>query len=468
MAHRHLDPKLLDRMLRGEASTEEIQDLALHLIEVCGECGEVADLEWPAEAPSSVEEAGGSAASYPVAASPPSRPPREPEAPGDDAMFDRVRDRLRVSVDLVRRQQEEAPALVGELLRHPVERQRILVRNDARFHSLALAELLLNELWTVGFDDPGAAYARTDVVLDILDTLPEASPIGAVTEDLRARARSYRGNLLRMMSDFKGAERELDEAFRILQRGSGDPLEKARWLDLMTTLRIGQRRFEEAGELIEGAIRIYRAVDEGHLTGRAMISRASVLQEQGELARAVEVLEAAVRLVDGTQEPRLLLVAEHNLASMLVDLGAHERAAALLPEIRQAAVGAGSRFDLLRFRWLEGTVLLGLGREARAEAALLEVRKGFLEVGVAYDAAAVSLELAALYLRQGRTSELKDLAEEIIPIFRSRDVHQEAFAAFLLFQRAVEMETLTLRMVEEVAEVLRRFRGQPRPEAPPS
>lgn len=468
MAHRHLDPKLLDRMLRGEAGTEEIRDLALHLIEVCGECGEVADLEWPAEAPTSAEEAGGSGASHPVAASDPSQPRLEPVAPVDDAMFDRVRDKLRVSVDQVRRQQQEAPAVVAELLRHPAERQRILVRNDARFHSLAVAELLLDEVWTVGFDDPGAAYAQADVVLDVLDTLPEASPIGAMTQDLRARARGYCGNLRRIMSDFKGAEEELDRAWQLLQQGSGDPLEKARWLDLMTTLRIGQRRFEEADELIQGAIRIYRAADDEHLIGRAMISRASVLQEQGELARAVELLEAAVRMVDGTQEPRLLLVAEHNLASMLVDLGAHERAAALLPEIRQAAVGAGSRFDLLRFRWLEGTVLLGLGREPRAEAALLEVRKGFLELGVAYDAAAVSLELAALYLRQGRTSELKDLAEEIIPIFRSRDVHQEAFAALLLFQRAVEMETLTLRMVEEVAEVLRRFRGQPRPEALPS
>lgn len=463
MGHRHLDPKLLDRMLQGEAGPEEIRDLALHLIEVCGECGEVADLEWPA----SVQEEAGPPGVRPAAASHSAEPALEPGAL-DDSIFDRVRERVRGSVKVVQRQQREATALAAELLRHPVERQRILVRNDARFRSLAVAELLLAEVWTVGFDDPAAAHAQADVALDLLDGFTEESPLGAVAQDLRARALAYRGNLRRMTSDFQGAEEELGRAFQLLQQGSGDPLEKARWLDLMTTLRIGQRRFVEAGDLIERAIRIYHAADERHLTGRAMISLASALQEQGELARAVEVLEGAVRLVDGTQEPRLLLVAEHNLASLLVDLGEHERAASLLPQIRQAAVGAGSRFDLLRFRWLEGTVLQGLGREARAEAALLEVRKGFLELGVAYDSAAVSLELASLYLRQGRTSELKDLAAEIIPVFQSRDIHQEAYAALLLFQRAVEMETLTIRMVEEVSEVLRRVRGRSRPDVPPS
>lgn len=461
MAHRHLSSKLLDRMLQGDASPDEVRELALHLIEACPECGEVADLEWPG-----LEEEVDAEAMRPVAADS-SGPAGEPGGL-DDAMFDRVRRNLRSGVERVRRQQSQAPALVAELMRHPVERQRMLVRNHSKFHSLPVAELLLEQVWRIGFDDPEAAHAQAEVVLDVAEALPEESPAVAVAQDLRARAWAYRGNLRRMMSDFKGAEAEFARASQLLEQGTGDPLEKARWLDLMTTLRIGQRRFQEAREFIQGAIGIYRSADEQHLTGRAMISLASVLQEQGELARAVEVLEAAVRLVDGTQEPRLLLVAEHNLASMLVDRGDHERAAFLLPEVRQTAVRAGSRFDLLRFRWLEGTVLLGLGREPRAEAALLEVRKGFLELGVAYDAAAVSLELAGIYLRQGRTSELKDLAAEVIPVFRSRDVHQEAFAALLLFQRAVEMETLTLRMVEEVSEVLRRFRGQPRPEAPPS
>ena len=79
--------------------------------------------------------------------------------------------------------------------------------------------------------------------------------------------------------------------------------------------------------------------------------------------------------------------------------------------------------------------------------------------------AVVSLELAALYLRQGRTAEIKQLAAEMVPIFESQDVHQDTIAALLLFKKAVDMETLTARMLEEVSGVLHRSKGRPRPQA---
>ena len=125
----------------------------------------------------------------------------------------------------------------------------------------------------------------------------------------------------------------------------------------------------------------------------------------------------------------------------------------------------GRRIDLLRLRWLEGKIQLGLGHEARAESAFLEVRKGFAELEMGYEVAAVSLELSALYLRQGRTAEIRQLAEEMVPIFESQDVHKDTLAALFLFKKAVDMETLTARMLEEVSGVLHRSKGRPRPQA---
>lgn len=136
----------------------------------------------------------------------------------------------------------------------------------------------------------------------------------------------------------------------------------------------------------------------------------------------------------------------------------------MIPALRARVVQHGTRSELLRLRWQEGKIHVGLGNENRAEAAFLEVRKGFLELGLQYDVASVTLELAALYMRQRRTGEIRDLAAQMFPIFQSRDLHQEAIAALLLFQRAVEMDTLTLRMVEEVADVVRRSQEKPRPQ----
>jgi len=169
--------------------------------------------------------------------------------------------------------------------------------------------------------------------------------------------------------------------------------------------------------------------------------------------------------MDPERDPRLTLVAHQNLISLLTDLGRYEEAQAMLPKVRQRSVELGRRIDLLRLRWLEGKIQLGLGHEARCESAFLEVRKGFAELGIGFDVAVVSLELAALYLRQGRTAEIKQLAVEIVPIFESQDVHQDTIAALLLFKKAVEMETLTARMLEEVSGVLHRSKRRPSPRA---
>ena len=69
--------------------------------------------------------------------------------------------------------------------------------------------------------------------------------------------------------------------------------------------------------------------------------------------------------------------------------------------------------------------------------------------------------LAALYAREGRTAEVKPLAEEIIPIFQSCEVPREALAALIVFQNAAEMEQLTIGLVEEVAAFLEKVRSHP-------
>ncbi|HEV7517250.1 MAG TPA: hypothetical protein VGR07_13190, partial [Thermoanaerobaculia bacterium] len=55
----------------------------------------------------------------------------------------------------------------------------------------------------------------------------------------------------------------------------------------------------------------------------------------------------------------------------------------------------------------------------------------------------------------------KRLAEEMLPIFRSRDVHREAIAALMVFQRAAADEQASLALVEELSAYLRKAAGQP-------
>jgi hypothetical protein len=86
---------------------------------------------------------------------------------------------------------------------------------------------------------------------------------------------------------------------------------------------------------------------------------------------------------------------------------------------------------------------------------------GFTEADIGYDAALVALDLADLYVQNGRVSESRELAAEMLPIFAARDVHREAVAALILAQKALEQEKATSALLGQVASFLRRARRNP-------
>ena len=79
--------------------------------------------------------------------------------------------------------------------------------------------------------------------------------------------------------------------------------------------------------------------------------------------------------------------------------------------------------------------------------------------GIGYDAAMVSLDLALLYVQEGRTGEVRRVAEEMVPVFAAQDVHREAMAALRLFQEAARREEVTAGLVREVVGFLKAARG---------
>lgn len=464
MRHKHLDPQLFERLLGGDVRPEEIRELAWHLMETCPHCAQGVEVDWMlASAPDEATEQADDAA----CCSTPVRPFTESTSGSwSNDFIDRLSTRVRATMKSVEKQRADAPQLVAQLLSLPAARQRLLVHNDSRFQTLPLAELLLERAWELGFDQPRTADEVAELALGVVEQNDRASLSAAMMADVQARAWGLRGNFRRILGDVRGAEGAFSKAHEFLSQGTGDLMERARVLTLQSTLLRLQLRLEDAETMLAEVIGIYGLLDEQHLVGRTMINRALLSNEQGEPERAIAMLQDAQRLLEPEREPHLLKIVQHNLVSYLSQLGRYEEAVALIPGLRRRLIEDGNRSDLLRLRWQEGRIHVGLGHHARAEAALLEVRKGMEELGFVHEVAVVTLELAALYMRQRRTAEIRDLAAQMFPIFQSRDLHQEAIAALLLFQRAVEMDTLTLRMVEEVAEVVRRSQEKPRPQTP--
>jgi tetratricopeptide (TPR) repeat protein len=361
---------------------------------------------------------------------------------------------------LLAREHREAQGLWRQLQELSPEQRLLRMEEEPRFHTWGMFELLLEESRPSGVE-PLRAEEQLRLALSLTDHLdPQRYGHGSV-EAAKARTWAFLGNSLRLLSDFRKAEQAFQMAEMYFSQSWHDPLDEGLILDLKGSLRRTQRRFDEAVRLLDDAIGLFQALNEPHLQGRSLMNKGLVRQYAGDIPGAAVCFRDSLFLLDGDQEPRLVVAIQFNLINCLFDSGQIAEADALIPEARHRMEQAGTRSDLLHLRWLEAEVAAALGRTREAEQAFLEVKEAFSEGRLAFDAALVSLGLAALYARQGRTADVKPLAEEIIPIFRSCEVPQEALAALIVFQKAAEMEQLTVSLVEEVTDFLERVRTNP-------
>jgi tetratricopeptide (TPR) repeat protein len=184
-------------------------------------------------------------------------------------------------------------------------------------------------------------------------------------------------------------------------------------------------------------------------------------RQSRELSRALEVVERAERLLSRLKDERLTLLVRHNRALYTWEAGEPEKAREIFTASRELYDRFPDPAIQLRRLWLEAHLTKAEGDFEAAESRYRAAQEGFLREGIGYDAALVALDLAMLFAEQGRTGELKRLAEEIVPVFEAQDVHREAAAALLLFQDAVRTEQVTLRYLIELSRYLERARLDP-------
>ena len=145
----------------------------------------------------------------------------------------------------------------------------------------------------------------------------------------------------------------------------------------------------------------------------------------------------------------------------LCHLERFEEAQPQLAEVKELAERLGEELDRARVSWLEAKIDAGLRRLPEALASFEQARQVFNRRGLAFDFALVTLELAVLLLEQGRTGEVKTLAEEMLPIFRAQKVERETLAALQLFYDAAQRETATVDLARRLVRFLYRAEHDP-------
>jgi transcriptional regulator with XRE-family HTH domain len=275
----------------------------------------------------------------------------------------------------------------------------------------------------------------------------------------------FEANALRVGGNLPAAREAFVRADKHCEQGEGgDPaglLDGTRRLDLKASFLRVAGQTEQAFALLKQA---WQGARSDRARGRLLIKKAVCLIVAGEYADSLTALEKAELLIAGEAEPRLIFACVFNRAVNACHLELYEEAARLLPrtEALAAAADLGTGLAGIRLLWLQGRTWAGLGRREEAIAALAEVREYFLTEKIAYDYALVSVELATLYLEQGRTGLVKDLAEEMLWIFKDQKVHQEALAALALFRHAAQAEEARVEWTRRLVKYLYKAQHNPR------
>lgn len=433
MSDIHLSRELLAAAYRGEVSADFVEGIAIqHLSKLCPPCREEirAFRRWAREG-----KAGEHAAALLL-----------------PALIERERPRL----DRAERQARRD--LAALLAIEPEGRLLKVKRAQTRFRGAELARLLIAECEKRVQADPEEAFHFADLARAVLNSSP--SCLGDFS--LLVLALAAMANARRAHGQLREAAARFEHVRDVMRQwGVTDPEITARVDELEGSLRKDQRLFDQAEELLARAEVYYHLAGDEIGAVRVLVKLGSTRDAQGRPEDAIRFVRKALNRIPPNASPRLYLGARYNLTYYLVRIGQIEEAVDLLEEDADLYRNLSDLHFLLRVSWLRGDIARARGEEQEAERAFREAWKGFIEGGIGYDAALVSLDLALLYLRQGRTAEVKRLAAEMVPIFQAQDVHREALAALALFQEAALREDLTVEQVKRLVKYLQEARDDP-------
>jgi tetratricopeptide (TPR) repeat protein len=361
----------------------------------------------------------------------------------------------RRSEEAVARLKADRPRAVAELREllklTAVRRSERVAAAHRRFRSPVLAELLMAEARAALRLDPAQAVELLEVAAAVADRARQRRFAGKLVERLQVRVAGQRANALRVAGDRKAADalwRTL--AAQLRRRPVGDPALEAELASLEASLRQDQRRFSEAQLLLTRAEALFEATGDREGMAVTLIQRAIVRRLAGEPQGAPALLQQAAALTDRDRSPRRFLEIQHNLALCLCQLGQHDEAAKVVATNRNLYARFRDAATRTLLAWLEGRIARAQGDHDGAERHLLFARSRYVEQRLVYDAALVSLDLADLFVDEGRTAEVKRLAQATAAVFASQEIQAEVRRALALFAKAALAERVTRELISRL------------------
>jgi hypothetical protein len=308
------------------------------------------------------------------------------------------------------------------------------------------------------YSDTETLVLTATLAVKMSERLPSGLHGTAALADLQAYALAELSNARRVIDDLVGAEADLAHSMERASQGTGSPLLLERLLDLRASLYIDQSRFKDARVLFDAVYAIRQREGDRHLMGRALISRGFAAVSCLEAEEGFQLLSQGLAMIDATRDPKLATSAIFNMIWALVECGRATQANTLFKHSQKLFSAHLERKDRIKYTWLEGRIAAAMKDSEHAELRLREAWAAFEEFKFPIYVALVSLDLAALWLRAGRTSEIMALIEETVAVFRSHGMSREAIAILLIVQEALTKQQATEALLHATAVELLRIK----------
>ncbi|MFY9825413.1 MAG: hypothetical protein WAM82_28820 [Thermoanaerobaculia bacterium] len=416
MAEWHVPEELLSRFLRAEVSREEAQQVVRHLLSECLRCSELAHQVISEIGLWSSRKAGWEEAYEEVF---------------QRALAFATAEEQRLALERLRGWEQWS--FLESL--SPQDRTAV-VEADESFHTWGLYDRLLEASRWYMRKDPAEAVDIVRLAITVAGLLDPAALGGKLVADLLANAWAALGNVNRIASDFDGACRAFNEAWRFAAEGTGDPLVAAHIIGLEASYIKDIGEFETAESSLEEALEIYRKAGDSQMQGRTLLQMGDVIGYSNP-GKGLLHIRKALALIDTVRDPRLELCAQHDLAWFLNDSGRTEEALAVLDRARPLYRKFRDAFTQLRLHWLEGKIAANLGDLAGAESILGQLWEEFRVRDLNQEVVLVSIDLAEVLTWKGDLARAAELVGQCYSIMKSWGLHRDALAAWIVLQQTL-------------------------------
>ncbi len=346
-------------------------------------------------------------------------------------------------------------ARLRELLALPQQdRERRVSDHPEAYGSPHLAWLLLQVSRSKIVSETAEAENLAAVAMSVLWHAPVADD---GSRELLARAHGYSAACCHRRGEYLLADESFRAArYQVLRHGLTDSLLLAELDSLEAALRHDQRRLPAAVILLQRSALLYRLGRRPQKAARALLQLSVAHSETFQLSKAIDATREALALLAPQRPSSLLACGRHYLAWYLCDAGRFVEAEKVALENAGIEIPEDDRETRSRQMWLLGRIAAGRDRPRDAERALRIARENFLQNGSPQNAALVALELAQVYLEQGREEEARALAETMPAHFGGYGRHPEILSAMLWLQRSARAGRVSPNLLRRLQRLLRR------------